>query len=104
MKFDLSSLPVHLDSKCYHCNHVITKRCKPEKCKTCPSWVGDIKPYNITKWVKCTDQMPDEEQKILIYDKYGIELGLLTDYGSFVGDSRFIEEATHWMPLPSKPL
>lgn len=55
------------------------------------------------QWISVKDRLPEIGQQILIYDKYGIELGSLYDTDSFCGNSRYNEKVTHWMPLPQSP-
>ncbi len=66
-------------------------------------------------WIKCSDKLPDNDQQVLTY---GIKLENIHDDSlpiitaifhkkKFISDhfceSSYIENVTHWMPLPNAP-
>ena len=58
-----------------------------------------------TEWIKCSDQMPEEDKIVLLCDHGGyMTAGWLTN-GRFYFESMvwFQHEFTHWMPLPQPP-
>lgn len=64
----------------------------------------------MSKWIKCSDQMPEKDIDILIVDDGVVEFGI---YSSWINDAKFFttnfeqflktKNVTHWMPLPEPP-
>lgn len=65
------------------------------------------------KWLKCSEQMPELRQEVIIYDeKTGfLQSGMVFD-GTYNSDSHFVDfneeyytmkNPSHWMPLPEPP-
>lgn len=63
--------------------------------------------YTVSKWIKCSEQLPTTRQTILIYDEYeGVCAGYYdSDYAKFraVDDIFRSLNVTHWQPLPEPP-
>ncbi|WP_271301483.1 DUF551 domain-containing protein [Yersinia enterocolitica] len=48
-------------------------------------------------WIKCSDQMPEDDEYYLTHSTAGVDVTIFHD-------GRFQDEyATHWMPLPAAP-
>lgn len=64
-----------------------------------------------TNWVKCSDLMPEQEERVLAWDGEKIEIAYRDKILMFESNrivwtcAEYIElpDVTHWMPLPSKP-
>lgn len=56
-------------------------------------------------WIKCSDEYPEQEQTVLVYDKGGNIFKCHHKHGFWrdfrVGNSH--HEITHWQPLPEPP-
>ena len=68
---------------------------------------GFIKGYNYDKWIKCSEQMPDEE---IVGDKVLLKRDVNTSQLSLavtIHDTKMVKycdlESTYWHPLPSNP-
>lgn len=60
------------------------------------------------EWISVKDEMPNVDQRVLVYQKDGVHGGhpidieyLLSD--GFWRDQGFWSGITHWMPLPKPP-
>lgn len=59
-------------------------------------------------WIKVTDRLPEIDQRVLVFDKYGVHGGCQIDI-EYRYDQDFWEgqgvhsSITHWMPLPLPP-
>lgn len=58
----------------------------------------------MSDWIKCSERMPDIEQRVIVSDQHGIvEIGYFHRV-CFVPDSwTGMTKPTHWMPLPAPP-
>ncbi len=63
----------------------------------------------MSEWIKCSDTLPHDQQRVLVYIEdwdvcdgftYHEELG---DFVDDDGASLVDEVITHWMPLPDPP-
>ena len=66
---------------------------------------GVIKALEQTRWIPCSERLPEEDEWVLITYDNEIEIALLDDDGwcySAVGDDDWIAEhpPIAWMPLP----
>ena len=63
----------------------------------------------MSQWIKCSDWMPDDQQRVLVYiDGLDVCYGFTyhEETGDFVDDdgmSLVDEVITHWMRLPDPP-
>ena len=65
-------------------------------------------PDDDSKWIKCSDRMPEEYKKVLLYHGGYILIGYymsVLEMWSFEGNSMPQNKwsVTHWMPLPEMP-
>jgi hypothetical protein len=74
----------------------------------------------VSEWIKCSDRLPENEQKILISDGKFVTACTADvtpfwkgrgefypdgcEFGGYEWEWHFeLEQITHWMPLPSPP-
>ena len=65
---------------------------------------NDIKPK--FRWIPCSERLPEQEVRILLFAAGEVYLGELTDIKElFDTDIGFMKNGhvTHWMPLPEPP-
>ncbi|EPB4210499.1 DUF551 domain-containing protein [Yersinia enterocolitica] len=63
-------------------------------------------PENIPQgWIKCSDQMPEDDTLCLGVDECGVIWTMHFDDGEFRADTGDVDdlEISHWMPLPAAP-
>ncbi|EMR8971109.1 TPA: DUF551 domain-containing protein [Yersinia enterocolitica] len=63
-------------------------------------------PENIPQgWIKCSDQMPEDDTLCLGVDECGVIWTMHFDDGEFRADTGDVDdlEISHWMPLPDAP-
>jgi len=58
-----------------------------------------------TKWIKCSDRMPEQDTPVLIYtsDMYLAMAWLSNNRWYYEHQTWFLTEVSHWMPLPPNP-
>ncbi|HDL8066248.1 TPA: DUF551 domain-containing protein [Yersinia enterocolitica] len=56
-------------------------------------------------WIKCSDQMPEDDTLCLGVDECGVIWTMHFDDGEFRADTGDVDdlEISHWMPLPAAP-
>ncbi|EMW7738431.1 DUF551 domain-containing protein [Yersinia enterocolitica] len=56
-------------------------------------------------WIKCSDQMPEDDTLCLGVDECGVIWTMHFDDGEFRADTGDVDdlEISHWMPLPTPP-
>lgn len=63
----------------------------------------------MNEWIKVSDKLPEKEQRVLIFSKFGIEFVTFNPHEKCWDDAdgddcyRDLDWATHWMPLPEAP-
>lgn len=63
----------------------------------------------MSKWIKCSERMPEEFEEVLVSDGANVEVMWLDCYGLWDcwvdGEDRMVcsDVVTHWMPLPEPP-
>ena len=70
--------------------------------KCCCFWKPEFKPI----WIPCSERLPEQEVRILLFAAGEVYVGELTDIKDvFDTDIGFmtIGHVTHWMPLPEPP-
>lgn len=63
-------------------------------------------PENIPQgWIKCSDQMPEDDTLCLGVDECGVVWTMHFDNGEFQPDTGDVDDLkiSHWMPLPAAP-
>lgn len=56
---------------------------------------------SVSRWIKCSDRMPSDNEQYLVCDKYGnVKIRFFLPFDSSFADF----DATHWMPLPTPPV
>ena len=61
---------------------------------------------DVKRWIPCSEIMPEQEVRILLFAAGEVYVGELTDIKDvFDTDIGFMKNGhvTHWMPLPSPP-
>jgi hypothetical protein len=58
-----------------------------------------------TKWIKCSDRMPEQDTPVLIYttDMYQAMAWLSNNRWYYEHQTWFPSEVLYWMPLPPNP-
>ena len=62
-------------------------------------WDGAI----MSEWINVKDKLPKNICCILAYGNGMIYFAFYNSVGNFCLDNEFIENITHWMPLPKPP-
>ncbi len=67
-----------------------------------------LKAGTVTRWIKCSDRMPDERQEVIVMDaeRNEVQSGMIYHDGRFVDFNEEyyeVENPSHWMPLPAAP-
>lgn len=60
----------------------------------------------MSQWIKCSEQMPKERVRVLVYANQNIFVADF-DMGrwfSNISNSYVLDSITHWMPLPQPPV
>lgn len=68
----------------------------------------------IVNWISCGDQMPEEDQHVLVYPGFADTVYSCIYLGGKWGDfetikagpfamSEIVEDVSHWMPVPEAP-
>lgn len=57
---------------------------------------------DLDRWVKCSDRMPELDERVIVKGSYGIVTATFFDDG-FRCLGMTIEDVTHWQPLPKLP-
>ncbi|ELI8163508.1 DUF551 domain-containing protein [Yersinia enterocolitica] len=60
---------------------------------------------SLGSWIKCSDQMPEDDTLCLGVDECGVIWTMHFDDGEFRADTGDVDdlEISHWMPLPAAP-
>ncbi len=60
------------------------------------------------KWIKCSDQLPDDGQQVLATDGKNFHIAVYNKYDGLEHDicdySCRVKESFYWMPLPEGPV
>jgi len=51
------------------------------------------------KWIKTTDELPDDQQTCFVYVPVGLSAYTMIDTYDYHDASKWEEDYTHWMPL-----
>jgi len=58
-------------------------------------------------WIKVTEQLPDLDRDVLVFERGAMVLAYLNDYSEwcphYLDDCSIGENPSHWMPLPELP-
>lgn len=54
--------------------------------------------YIYGQWIKCSENPPGPEKRVLIYDPYDEKIGL-----GYLGFKKKNKSSVYWMPLPEPP-
>lgn len=63
----------------------------------------------MSKWIKCTDELPDDFIDVLVTDGVSVEMmwrdcdGYWDSYTHILDRSICAADITYWMPLPKPP-
>jgi hypothetical protein len=58
----------------------------------------------VAKWIPVTERLPEYEQQVLTYrGESGISIERMFPGACWDFDYDFIDDVTHWMPLPEPP-
>ncbi len=59
----------------------------------------------MTEWIKCSDRLPDEDDKYLLFMRKGLIMTGNCYNGEFLPDDDrcYDEKITHWAKLPEAP-
>jgi hypothetical protein len=61
----------------------------------------------MTKWIKCSERLPDDSRIVLVFSKGQLHFGSYNDWEKvwwiYEGGNCFTAYVTHWMPLPEPP-
>lgn len=74
----------------------------------CPTHTRSYEVKLMPAWIKCSERMPEINERVLVYQEEGVHGGNPIDIEyrecrDFWSDQGIFSGITHWMPLPQTP-